>query len=103
MEAIPTGQAEAFQLLRSLIEMDDEQLARGRCGPGRNRQPYGSLFENLFHPRQAAITEAVRSSPTFAEACHRTAALILPDTSIPPGTQSRWLQPHWRWNRPHSP
>lgn len=106
VEAIPTCSGSnaaiqepdrAFELLRSLIEMDDEQIVAGRCGPGRDRAAWGTLFTDIFEPHQERVTAAVLASSGFAEACIATAAIILPGIPIPPLGVARWRQPFWRW------
>jgi hypothetical protein len=91
------GGDQAFGLVRSLMEMDDEERVAGRCGPGRDRRPWGDLFDDLFAPHQAAITQAVLDSMRFVEACTKTAAIVLPGRIIPVPTISRWDLPFWKW------
>lgn len=106
VEAIPTCSGphagmqqpeRAFELLRSLIEMDDEQIVAGRCGPGRNRQAWGTLFADVFEPHLQHVTAAVLASLGFAEACNAAAAIILPGIPVPALVQARWRKPFWRW------
>ena len=93
----------AFELLRSLIEMDDEQIAAGRCGPGRDRQAWGTLFADIFEPHVEQVTASVLASASFAEACIETAAIVLPGLLVPDLVKARWRMPFWRWPQPAMP